>query len=106
MTEPTELFTERMLLRPWSVGDVDDLLAYAADPVWAENAPPGFPRPFTRRHAEEFVARNVLSSWETAPVFAIVIDSIMVGDVKVEIDATNQIGHWGTPWRVATGARD
>jgi hypothetical protein len=54
----------------------------------------------------EFVARNVLSSWETAPVFAIVIDSIMVGDVKVEIDATNQIGHWGTPWRVATGARD
>jgi RimJ/RimL family protein N-acetyltransferase len=31
----TELRTERLLLRPWRLTDVDDAFAYASDPEWA-----------------------------------------------------------------------
>ena len=32
MNEPTTIRTERLLLRPFSFNDVEDVLAYAADP--------------------------------------------------------------------------
>ena len=49
------LRTERLLLRPWAVGDADAVLRYAAD---AEFARYNFavPQPYSRRDAEEFVA--------------------------------------------------
>ncbi len=104
MTEPTELRTERLLLRPWSLADIDDLLAYADDPEWAEFLPP-VPIPYTRRDAEEFVARNVLASWDTRPIFAIVLDTTVIGAVNLGVEPKNQVGgigyalarrHWGS----------
>ena len=35
MTGPTELRTERLRLRPFSLSDVDDVLEYGSDPEWA-----------------------------------------------------------------------
>ena len=53
MTKPTELTTERLLLRPFRMSDVDDVLAYGSDPGWAE-----FPlHPYDRGVAEHRVAR-------------------------------------------------
>ena len=32
MTKPTELRTERLLLRPFRLSDIDDVVEYAGDP--------------------------------------------------------------------------
>ena len=48
--EPAELNTERLLLRPFRLDDVDDVLAYASNPEWARFLPP-VPLDYTRRHA-------------------------------------------------------
>ena len=35
MTTPAELKTERLLLRPFRLSDIDAVLEYASDPLWA-----------------------------------------------------------------------
>ncbi len=72
MTRPTELTTDRLLLRPFRMSDVDDVLAYASDPVWAEFTL----HPYDRGVAEHRVARSVAGSWDTEaepPAIAIVV---------------------------------
>ena len=54
-----ELKTERLLLRPYRLEDVDDVYAYAKDPGWDWFLVPGSPQPYTRRNAEESVARRL-----------------------------------------------
>jgi RimJ/RimL family protein N-acetyltransferase len=98
-----ELRTGRLLLRPFSTTDVDDSVAYRDDEEFARYLP-WVPQPFTRRDAEEFVARNVLEPWETSPTFAVVLAGCVVGNINLEVDAKHQnamlgyaIGrdHWG-----------
>ena len=84
MTEPVELRTERLLLGPFRLEDVDDVLEYARDPEWAWSLP-AVPQPYERRHAEEFVARTFLAPWDTRPLFAIVIDGRVVGGINLSI---------------------
>ena len=48
MTKPAELTTERLLLRPFRLSDVDDVFEYGSDPEWAAFAS----RPYTRSDAE------------------------------------------------------
>ena len=103
MVERIELRTGRLLLRPFNVGDVDDSLAYRDDEEFARYLP-WVPQPFTRRDAEEFVARNVLESWEISPTFAVVLDGRVIGTINLEVDAKNETAmlgyaiardHWG-----------
>ena len=100
MSKRTELRTERLLLRPFQFGDVDDVVAMEGLPTWDESRP----APYTRRHAEEMIARNVLDSWETRVGFAMVMDGRVVGAVGMTVhpdNATAEIGyslaeeHWG-----------
>ena len=84
MTEPTELRTERLLLRPFKLEDVADVYVYAKDPEWAQYLLLPIPQPYTRRNAEEFVARQVLADWSTNPDFAIVLKSVVVGGHQLE----------------------
>ena len=101
--EPTVLQTERLILRPYKVGDVDDVLAYRNDEEWALYLP-HIPQPYTRRHAEQFVAEEVLRSWEKSPWVAIELSGRVVGNVGMDIDMRNSLGalgytlarkHWG-----------
>ena len=94
--------TERLLLRPFALGDVEDALEYATSPEWGRYLPT--PRPYTRRGAEEFVARALLTSWETHPVFAIVLDKKVIGSIALRAEPDHQraeLGysiasyHWG-----------
>ena len=103
MTERVELRTERLLLRPFELADVDDVLDYASDPEWARFLGK-VPQPFTRRAAEERVARSVLESWETHPTWAIVLNRKVVGSIVLMMDAGNETAelgyelsreHWG-----------
>ena len=97
MAEPlqrVELRTKRLVLRPLRLEDVDDVFAYAADREWARYLPE-VPHPYVRRHAEEFVARTVLTSWETNPTFAIVLDSRVIGGINLRVDVQNETGEIG-----------
>jgi len=104
MVEPPELRTERLLLRSLRLDDVDDVFAYAADdPEWAFYNKP-VPQPYTRQHAEEFVARCVGADASRDLEFALVLDSRVVGSVRLTIDkehGTAGLGysiareHWG-----------
>ena len=100
--EPVELNTKRLLLRPFSLEDVDDVFRYRSDTKWARYLP-HVPQPYTRKAAEEAVARNVLESWETDPTWAVVLDQRLIGGVWL-MDIQNEIGelgyelsreHWG-----------
>lgn len=80
-----ELRTARLLLRPFRAGDVDDSLAYRNDPEFARYLP-HIPQPFTRQHAEAFVALNMAEPWDTLPTFAVVLADHVVGTVNLEIE--------------------
>ncbi|GAB4338067.1 MAG: GNAT family N-acetyltransferase [Dehalococcoidia bacterium] len=102
--EPVTLETSRLLLRPWRLADAADVLEYARDEEWSRFL--HVPRPYTARDAEEFVARSLLHSWDTHPVWAIEVRSEgkAAGGINIRIErdhATAEVGygiarwHWG-----------
>ncbi len=102
MPAPTEIRTERLLLRPFRLTDVSDVYAYAKDPEWRRFLP--IPSPYEFRHAETHMARSFLASWDTRPIFAISLDGTVIGDVQIRIDVDNMTAdlgygiarkHWG-----------
>jgi ribosomal-protein-alanine N-acetyltransferase len=84
MALQTQLRTERLLLRPFQVGDVADALAYRDDTEFARYLP-HIPQPFTHEHAEAFVALNMSEPWERSPTFAVVLDGRVIGTVSFEL---------------------
>ena len=103
MTRPTELTTDRLLLRPFRMSDVDDVLAYASDPEWAEFLLDSVPQPYTRRDADKFIADRMLAP-KTEPSWAIVLDGAGIGGIILSIDPKHETGtihyalarpHWG-----------
>ena len=99
-----EMTTPRLVLRPFEPDDVDDLFEYAKDPDWAEYLPDSVPQPYTRRNAEEFIARQMLASPDVQSSWAIVLDGTGIGGVTLNIDSRHETGeihyalaktHWG-----------
>ena len=93
LNEKVELRTERLLLRPFELGDVDDVLAYASEPDVGQYI--SLPRPYTRDNAVEFVARQVLADWSTEPTFAIVFEGHVVGGIGLRIKRQHDIAELG-----------
>jgi [ribosomal protein S5]-alanine N-acetyltransferase len=85
MAAPTVLHTERLLLRPFQAGDVEDALSYRDDQEFARFLS-HIPQPFTRRDAEAFVTLNMSEPWERSPTFAVVLDGRVIGTVNFEVD--------------------
>lgn len=85
MALPTEIHTERLVLRPFRVDDVDDALAYRNDSEFARFLP-HIPQPFTRADAEAFVAVNTSEPWDRSPTFAVVVGGRVIGTVNFEVD--------------------
>ena len=99
-----ELKTERLLLRPFKLEDVDDVFEYASDPEWARYLLRRLPQLYTRRDAEEFVAGRFVSVWRVNPTFAIVLGSKVIGGLHLDIQENKEIAalgyglsrtHWG-----------
>ena len=104
MSEPVELKTERLLLRPYRLADAEDVFAYAKEPEWSLYLGPRMPRPYLRRDADEYVAGRILANWETNPTFAIVLGSSVVGGIGLRFRESQDIAelgysmtraHWG-----------
>ena len=99
----TELRSRRLLLRPFTFADADDVLAYASDPEWARYML-AIPENYTLEDAQEFIAASVVTSWETQPRFAIVLEGQVIGGINLTIDVPSRkagLGyglareHWG-----------
>jgi ribosomal-protein-alanine N-acetyltransferase len=86
MPAPTVLRTDRLVLRPFQAGDVEDALAYRDDPEFARFLP-HVPQPFTRKDAEAFVALNMSEPWDRSPTFAVVLGGTVIGTVNFEVEA-------------------
>ena len=83
MEDHLELRTPRLLLRPFRSDDVDDVLAYASDEEW--NRYLGLPEPYTRRSAEEFVAKSILADSQTTPIWAIDYEGRVTGGIDLRV---------------------
>ncbi len=81
MTEafPKRIRTERLLLRPYRWGDIDDLMNYAVDEEWSRYTRPPFP--YTRENAREFLADRVALSRPDQKVWCLELNNQMIGDV-------------------------
>ena len=86
LNERVELRTERLLLRPFGFGDVDDVLAYASEPEFGWYLSLLSPQPYTRDDAKKFVAQQVLDEWSKRPTFAMVFEGRVVGGVGLRTD--------------------
>jgi len=84
---PTQITTERLVLRPFQSDDVEAALAYRDDAEFARFLP-HIPQPFTQRDAEAFVSTNLTEPWDRSPTFAVVFEERVVGTVNFEVDMT------------------
>ena len=91
MTKRTELKTERLLLRPFRLSDIDDVLEYASDPEWATFRL----RPYDRGAAERMVARALLTSWDKEAEFAVVLDGRVIGRFSLTVDHKHKTAELG-----------
>lgn len=98
---PTTLRTDRLLLRPFAVGDVADAQSYRDDPEFARFLP-HIPQPFTRKDAEAFVTLNIAEPWDWSPTFAVVLGGRVIGTVNLEVkldERAAMLGYAiGRPW--------
>jgi ribosomal-protein-alanine N-acetyltransferase len=85
MNKPPELRTERLVLRPFRFDDVDDVFAYV-DPEWSRYLFVEL-KDYSRRDAEEFVAKSILHDWAVEPIFAITLDGRVIGGTHLSIDS-------------------
>ena len=86
-----EIKTDRLVLRHFNGGDVDDVFEYSDDPEFARFL--GTPQPFTRWEAEKWVARQVLTPWDTTPMFAIQFEGKVIGFIKLNVEKKHNRAH-------------
>ena len=88
--EPTALTTDRLVLRPNRLADVDPLLDMRSDPEWAFFGAPG---DVTRAMVEASVRRAVDAGWSDGPYFVITTGDEVVGDVVLQMEASDEIAN-------------
>ena len=93
-TFPDVIRTGRLLLRPFSLGDVDDVFGYAQDPEWSRFLR-ALPRPYLRSDAEQFIARQMRLDPAERPVWAVVLDGTVVGGVGLRVRAQHHLAELG-----------
>ncbi len=101
-TEPCELRTARLVLRPFRREDVDAVFAFQSDEMWQRflhfsNTP------YTQDNAERFVQRRLEKPWTEQPHWGIDHEGELVGDVLLvrhPEDAIAELGYSVAPeWR-------
>ena len=84
-TSPPELRTDRLLLRPFGLDDVDDVFAFAQDSEWGRYLE--VPYPYTRRDAEEFVAKATVPHTGDKMRWAIVHEGRVSGFLNLTVES-------------------
>ena len=92
-SERVVLRTNRLVLRPFEITDVDDAWAYASDPEVARFRP--LPDPYTRNDALDFVNRQIRTDWSTNPGFAIALGQRVVGGISLHVNPEHETAELG-----------
>jgi [ribosomal protein S5]-alanine N-acetyltransferase len=106
MEKPVELKTERLLLRPFRMTDVDDVIAYTQDPEWARYQTGIPPTPFSHESAEKllemFCSPEKCKAMGILQVFAITLNGKVIGELglnqRTEEQAANMAEIIYTLW--------
>lgn len=93
-TLPEVIETERLVLRPFELTDVDDVLAYAQDPEWSRYLK-ALPRPYLREDAERFVARQLLLDRAAHPSWAVVVHDTVIGGINLRFTFEHGLAELG-----------
>lgn len=93
----TVIETNDFILRPWTPDDIASLVKYAGNKKISDNLTDAFPYPFTKKDAEEFIARYTKNDPQKA--FAIEVNGEACGSVGVfqqaDIHRKNaETGYW------------
>jgi RimJ/RimL family protein N-acetyltransferase len=89
-------------LRPWQLGDLDNLVRFANNKKIFDNLRDAFPYPYTEQDGRRFIEMN--ASEQPTRVFAIEVDGMAVGSIGIfpqtDIHRKNaEIGYWlGEPF--------
>lgn len=90
--------TPRLVLRPFTPDDVDDVFAFAADEVWSRYLDPVVPYPYARSDAEDYVARCVAATDRHA--FALEHGGRVVGSLEIRPASDRPVAELG--WSLGT----
>lgn len=91
---PEVIETDRLILRPYSLDDVEDVLSYASDPEWARYLG-SVPQLYTRTDAEEFLAGKLSQDRKNRASWAIEYAGSAIGGVDIGFDIKNRVGTIG-----------
>lgn len=91
---PEVIETVRLLLRPYRLGDVEQVFAYARDPEWSRFLR-ALPFPYRREHAEQFVARQVLLDRGMHPTWAITLGGQVIGGINLRFESGHRSAEMG-----------
>lgn len=91
---PEIIPTARLELRPWRLGDVDDVYSYAQDEEWSRYLR-SLRRPYSRGDAERFIARQLLLDRATRPGWAVSLDGQVIGGINLRVKAEHRLGEMG-----------
>jgi ribosomal-protein-alanine N-acetyltransferase len=81
MSNPIELKTKRLLLRPFLLSDAADVFEYASDTEWGKYQV-NIPQPFTQNEADKFVTFfSNPKQWSEVPMFAMAQHNKVIGQV-------------------------
>ena len=86
-----------LVLRPWRLSDLPNLLKYANNPNIAANMTDGFPHPYTKADGLKFIA--FANQDDPVHIFAIEVDGEAVGGIGIhpqsDIHSKNaELGYW------------
>lgn len=82
------------MLRPFELGDVEDVFAYASDAEWSRFLR-ALPRPYERAHAEQFIARQLLLDRVNHVAWAVVAEERVIGGIGLRFDFGNRRAELG-----------
>lgn len=100
---PKRIETARLVLRPFELGDVDDVFAHSQDAEWARYFP--VPQPYTRADAEEYVAQRILNDWTVHPAWAVEFEGHVIGGLGLRQKPNTGAPRWGTASPARVGGR-
>jgi len=90
---PEVIRTERLVLQPWSLDDVSDVLSYAPDEEWGRYLP--VPRPYGETDAARFIATQVLLDRTQHASWCIRHDGHGIGGINIRFSSEFHIGEIG-----------
>lgn len=82
---PDRVHTARLTLRPFALGDIDDIMLYATDERWSRFLP--VPQPYTRADGITFLELQAKADTITAPRWAIEYEGKVVGGINIRFES-------------------